>query len=299
MRKDDVSIASLRVLLTIVETGSFTRAADRLGMTQSGISQAVRSLESALHGGVLLSRDRNGVKLTALGEKVAGHARRILTHVDCIRQEASAAVGIRTGKVRIASVASAAARLLPASIRAFQRQYPKIEIVLVEGTDQEVRDWVLAGIVEIGFAAVPQKGLTSRKIASDEVFLVAPKAHRLAGRSSVLLADIEDEPFLMSQAGCEPMIRSLFRSAGIGPRVVLEVRDVSTLLALVREGVGVSLVPELAIPPGTRGIATVPLDPRRSRNLGVLLAPKSPQSPAAGAFLNVSRTVMTAPSSLA
>src|SRR5258708_8112456 len=123
-------------------------------MTQSGISQAVRSLESALHGGVLLSRDRNGVKLTALGEKVAGHARRILTHVDCIRQEASAAVGIRTGKVRIASVASAAARLLPASIRAFQRQYPHIEIVLVEATDQEGCGWVLPGIVQPGFAAV-------------------------------------------------------------------------------------------------------------------------------------------------
>jgi DNA-binding transcriptional LysR family regulator len=285
MRNNDVSIASLRALLTIVETGSFTRAAERLGMTQSGISQAVRALESALHGGVLLSRGRNGVKLTALGEKVAGHARRILTYVDCIRQEASSAVGIRTGKVRIASVASAAARLLPASIRAFQRQYPKIEIVLVEGTDQEVRDWVLAGIVEIGFAALPQKGLTSRKIAWDEVFLVVPKAHRLAGRSSARLADIKDDPFLMSQAGCEPMIRSLFRAAGISPRVVLEIRDVSTLLALVREGVGVSLVPELAIPAGTRGISTVSLEPRSARSLGVLFDPKAPLSPAARAFL--------------
>jgi DNA-binding transcriptional LysR family regulator len=286
MRKNDVSTTSLRVLLTIVETGSFTRAAESLGMTQSGISQAVRSLESALHGSVLLSRGRSGVKLTALGEKVAGHARRILSHVDCIRQEASSAIGVRTGKVRIASVASAAARLLPASIRVFQRQYPKIEIVLVEGTDQEVRGWVLAGIVEIGFAALPQKGLTSRKIASDEVFLVVPKAHRLAGRSSASLVEIKDDSFLMSQSGCEPMIRSLFRSNGISPRVTLEVRDVSTLLALVREGVGVSLVPELAIPPGTRGISTISLEPRSARSLGVLLATGAPLSPAARAFLD-------------
>lgn len=109
-------------------------------------------------------------------------------------------------------MASVAARLLPGLIRKFQREYPLIEIVVVEGTDQEVRDWVSAGIVEIGFAALPQRGLHCRIVARDEVLLVVPKKHRLADRVSVRLSEIKDDPFLMSKAGCEPMIQNLFRS---------------------------------------------------------------------------------------
>ena len=85
MRIDDVSVSSLRLLLGIIDTGSFTRAAERFGMTQSGVSQAMRALESSLHGSVLLHRGRNGVRLTAFGEKVATHARAVLGHVECIR----------------------------------------------------------------------------------------------------------------------------------------------------------------------------------------------------------------------
>ena len=285
MRNDDVSIASLRVLVAIVDTGSFTRAAERFGMTQSGVSQAVRTLERALNGSVLLNRGRSGVSLTALGEKVLAHARQMLGHVECIRQEVSAAAGVRTGKLRIGSVTSAAVRLLPGMMRRFHHQYPKVEIVLVEGSDQEVREWLLSGIVEVGFAALPQKGLKSKVVASDEMLLIVTKGHRLAGRTSARLTEIRDEPFLMSKAGCEPMIRAMFRAAGIAPRVALEVREVSTLLALVREGLGVSLVPELAIPPDARGLARISLEPRSVRRLGMLMAPKAPRSPALSAFL--------------
>ena len=293
MRNDDVSVASLRVLVAIVDTGSFTRAAERFGMTQSGVSQAVRTLERSLNGSVLLNRGRSGVSPTALGEKVITHARQVLGHVDCIRQEVSAAAGVRTGKLLIGSVTSAAVRLLPGLIRTFQHQYPKVEIVLVEGTDQEVREWVLAGIVDVGFAALPQKGLKSKVVASDEVLLIVPKRHRLAGRTSARLSEIRDEPFLMSKAGCEPMIRAMFRAAGIMPRVALEVREVSTLLALVSEGVGLSLVPELAIPPDARGLARVSLEPRSVRRLGMLVAPEAPRSPVLSAFLGMAREAMT------
>src|SRR5437899_5715832 len=97
----DVSTASLRVLLAVVEYGGFTEAARRLGISQSGVSQAMRTLEKNL-GGVLI--DRNRTELTELGERVVEHARHVAAHLEAIRQEASAAAGVKTGRLRIGTI---------------------------------------------------------------------------------------------------------------------------------------------------------------------------------------------------
>ena len=143
MTTSDVTLTQLRVLLAIIDSGSFTMAAEQLGITQSGVSQAVAGLESALQSAVLV-RDRHGITPTALGEKVLSHARIALAHVECIQQEAAAAVGLATGRLRLGSVPSAATRLLPPLLHSFRRRHPSTELVLLEGTDQEVREWVLS-----------------------------------------------------------------------------------------------------------------------------------------------------------
>lgn len=148
-----------------------------------------------------------------------------------------------TGRLRIGSVPSAAMRLLPRLLHSFQRRHPGIELVLLEGTDQEVREWVLSHIVDVGFAGIPLKGLYTQLVAKDELLLVVPHAHQLALHKTVSLKQIAVEPFLISKGGCEPFIRQLFRTAQVTPHVTLEVREMTTLLSLVQEGLGVTIVP--------------------------------------------------------
>lgn len=245
MTTSDVTLAQLRVLLAIIDSGSFTLAAEQLGITQSGVSQAVAGLESALQSAILV-RDRHGITPTALGDKILSHARIALAHVECIQQEAAVAVGLATGRLRLGSVPSAATRLLPPLLRSFRRRHPNIELVLLEATDQEVREWVLSHVVDVGFAGMPLKGLRAQPIAMDEMLLVLPQAHQLASHTTVRLEQIAAEPFLMSKGGCEPLIRMLFKTAGVKPQITLEVREMMTLLSLVKEGLGVTIVPQLA-----------------------------------------------------
>src|SRR5437868_7498304 len=170
----DLSTASLRVLLAIVEFGGFTEAARRLGISQSGVSQAMRTLEKNL-GGILI--DRKGAGLTELGEKVIEHARHVAAHVEAIRQEASAAAGVKTGRLRIATIQSYGARLLPDVLRRFQRRYPRVEVILLEGSDQEVHHWVRSRVVELGISSLPARDLDAVLVTTDEVRIVARKGH--------------------------------------------------------------------------------------------------------------------------
>lgn len=286
MTKSDITLAQLRVLLAIIDSASFTVAAEQLGITQSGVSQAIAGLESALLS-TLLVRDRNGITPTAVGEKILSHARIALAHVECIQQEAAAALGLSTGRLRIGSVPSTATRLLPRLLYSFRRRHPGIELVLLEGTDQEIYDWVLSQVVDVGFAGMPPKGrqgICTQLLATDEMLLVVPQAHQLASHSTVRLDQIAMEPFLMSKGGCEPLIRQLFRTARVAPRVMLEVREMTTLLSLVKEGLGLTIVPQLALPSSLAGVELVGLDPPAHRRVGLILNPDHPSTPAMKTF---------------
>lgn len=286
MTKSDITLAQLRVLLAIIDSASFTVAAQQLGMTQSGVSQAIAGLESALHS-ALLVRDRNGITPTAVGEKILSHARIALAHVECIQQEAVAAVGLATGRLRIGSVPSTATRLLPRLLYSFRRRYPGIELVLLEGTDQEIYEWVSSQVVDVGFAGMPPEGrkrLCTLPLATDEMLLVVPQAHQLASHPTVRLEQIAVEPFLMSKGGCEPLIRQMFRTARVTPLVLLEVREMTTLLSLVKEGLGITIVPQLALPSSPAGVELVSLAPPAHRRVGLILNLNRPCTPAMKTF---------------
>src|SRR5690348_4624404 len=121
-----MTVAQLQGFVAVVDTGSFTAAGRALGMSQSSVSQAVASLEEEL-GVSLLRRGREGVALTEVGERLLGHARGVLTHLEHMRQEAAAAAGVAVGKVRLASFSAAFTGLLPGLIGAFQRRYPGVD----------------------------------------------------------------------------------------------------------------------------------------------------------------------------
>lgn len=284
MSQTDITLPQIRAFAAVVEAGSFTGAAERIGMTQSGVSQAVASLEGSL-GLPLLFRDRGGASLTEVGERVLGHARTALGAVERIRREAASATGLEQGKLRIGSFASFAARLLPGIMRAFQLRHPGIELVLLEGSDAEVRHWLAARVVDVAAVTLPAEGVEVAAQTRDEMVVVVPAGHRLAARESVSAAELEREPFIMPRGGCEALVLPVFQAAGCAPRTSFEVLDTTTLLLMVQEGLGVTVFPRLAVPATMTGVRLLPLDPPAWRRIGLAVHPGDARSPAVAAFL--------------
>src|SRR2546430_17677584 len=121
-----MTLAQLQAFVVVMERGSFTTASEVLGITQSAVSHAIASLQTELCA-TLLQRDRAGLSLTDVGQRVILQAREMLARAEAIRQEAAAARGLEAGKLRLGSFPSISARFLPGALRMFRQRYPKVE----------------------------------------------------------------------------------------------------------------------------------------------------------------------------
>jgi DNA-binding transcriptional LysR family regulator len=278
------TMTQLRCLDAVIETGGFTTAAARPHLTQSAVSQAVAALETAL-GLPLLVRGRDRVVPTRTGVTAHGHALAALAAFDRLAACGGRGGDLAGAQLRIGGVQSATIRLLPQWIKPFQARYPKVVVTLHEGTDGEVRDWVLAGAIDLGVTSRGHATLDRQAVAEDEYVVVVPAGHALAGRDRVGLEALDGLPMILSGGGCETMIEELLAAAGSAPDIRFMVRDNATLAAMVREGLGLTIMPELALPDDRVGLAVIRLDPALRRTLWCVHRPGM-VGPAAAAFLS-------------
>lgn len=280
-----LTLAQLEALIAVLEAGSFTRASVALGLSQSAVSRAVAALES--HVGVqLVDRGRTGVRATFDGNRIASHARAALSEVASMRERPSEAAGLEVGRLRLATLASTAVELVPRLIASFRTAHPTIELALLEGSDEEVREWILTRAVDVGVITLPANGLHAQRLAEDEMVAVLPTRHVLAGQRAVSASRLSRERFILSTGGCEPLIRAFFHASGRQPNVSYRSRDMAAILAMVGEGLGVSIVPTLSLSRGARGVITVPLEPRLRRRLALATRRAAVGGVAVGAFLS-------------
>lgn len=284
-----MNITQLRSLVAVAEAGSFTAAATSVGVTQSGMSQALAALEESL-GVKLLVRQRHGVELTAFGERALDHARAALVHLEAIRTEAAEVTGEEAGSVRIAAFPSVFATVLPPLLRRFRVLHPGIDLVALETDDREVEAWLKAGSIDLGVVLNPSPDSDAVQIGQDAWVAVLPTAHRLARRGTLSFAELATEPFVLATGGCHVHARALAEAAGLGlTDVRMEVRDWTSAIALVREGVGVSLVPESTLPDKRKGLRTARLEPSLCRRFGLMASPVRKRSRAADLLIELAR----------
>ncbi|WP_338829759.1 LysR family transcriptional regulator [Bradyrhizobium sp. 27S5] len=268
-----MNLTQLRSLIAVAETGSFTAAAGIAGLTQSAMSQALAAMEESL-GVKLLVRHRRGVELTAFGEQALDHARAAFAHLEAIRKEAAAATGEELGSVRLAAFPSVFATVMPLLLRRFRTLHPGIQLVALETDDREVEAWLAAGTVDLGVVLNPSADSGAVLVGQDEWIAVLPAAYPLGRQSALSFAELAAEPFVLATGGCHVNARSLAEDAGISlTDVRMEVRDWLSATALVREGVGVSLVPESTLPESRMGLRTVRLKQPLSRRFGLMATP--------------------------
>ena len=245
-----MDLRQLRTLAEVVDRGSFSAAAEALGISQPAVSQQIRALESDV-GAKLLERGRR-TRLTDRGRVVDRYARRMLALSEEFRREMDDD-GELTGPLVIGSSTGLGEHLMPLLLGAFRGQHPGVRVSLRIEATANVIDHVLERELELGVvgAVRPHRGLVYEPFLRDRVILAVPPGHRFAGRM-VTLAELVSEPLIVMQpgAGVRSVIDDELRKAGVRPRdlrIAMELGLQESAKAAVEAGYGVSFLSQLAV----------------------------------------------------
>ena len=236
-----------KIFLRIAENGNFTKTAEEFGYTQSAISQMVRSLEGEL-GVTLFTRTKHGIFLTSDGKAMVPHLRRLCEDYDRLLAESSAINRLEGATIRIGAFASVSANFLPSVIKAFKVIYPNVQFKLLQADYETIQSWILEGTVDFGFLTTDVAGNLKRIfLMEDEMVMVLPKGHPAASKKLLLLEDFAGEPFIFLDQGKKSEPLEYFTRAGVEPNLQYRVYDDYTIMNMVEEGLGVSILPKLVL----------------------------------------------------
>jgi len=279
-----------RLLVAVADHGSITAAAERVGMTQSAASQAMASMEAAL-GAQLFTREPRKTLPTALGGRVIEHARVMMGAMQAIRTTVDESRPLLSGSLRIASFPMVLATFLTPLLQRFRQLHPGIEITTLDVTDSEVHALLDAELIDLGVVLNPEPARNATVLGRDFWMAVLPTHHPIAQRpadATVSLEALLQQPFVLATGGCTANARSLGALAGLTLRDIrVEVREWSSAYSLVREGVGVTLVPQMALPPQLNGLRVMPLSVPLHREFALVGSPTRSPSMAVSALLKM------------
>lgn len=241
----------------IVECHSFTRASEALGYTQAAVSQMVRSLEKEF-GMTLFVRSRKEVYLTSEGEQIFPFVRKLVNSYTDLLDRASEINGLESGEIRIGTFASMSQRLLPGVMSDFSKKYPGIRFVLSPGDNTTLPEQIKNGMIDFGFVYPDSsKGLTSYPICRDCFYAVFPEGHPLSERDEVTLKELSSEPLIIVDEGGVNTVLDAFEGADIKPNVMYRIHDDNTILSMVEQGIGVSILPSMILDRAAYRLKTV------------------------------------------
>ncbi|MFD5538331.1 LysR family transcriptional regulator [Streptomyces sp. NPDC127079] len=286
----------LRVLRAVATTGSFSAAGRELGCTQPAVSQQMKALETSV-GTPLLVRNGREMRLTQAGEALVRHASGILAGLTAAEEEVAAIAGLRAGRVRLVSFPSGSSTLVPTALAALRAAHPGTRVSLEEAEPPKSVDLLREGDCDIALAfryeGGPDAGgaeewadLVVRPLLADRLVGLVPEGHRLARAESVALGELADESWIAGCPRCRGQLVQACESAGFTPRIDFATDDYPAVVGLVGAGLGVAVLPRLAIESvRPRGVRTVALEPAVRREIVALTLPDLAQVPAVAATL--------------
>ena len=273
-----------QTLMSVVECGSLTRAAESLGCTQSAVSHCLDALEKEL-GFTLLRRSRAGVRLTNEGERLLPAVRNYLGAAEQLRQTASSIRGLESGTVRIGAFTSVAVHWLPPILKEFQRDYPRVDFRLLNGDYHDVEQWLTDGSVDVGFVALPSPvECECIALMEDRLLAILPKHSRFEFYPKFPLVECETEPFISLLESSDHDARRALEAAGVKPNVRFYTKDDYAVIAMVEQGLGISIMPELLLKGRHDDLQILPLVPEAKRTIGLAIAAGDKAGPATRRF---------------
>ncbi|MEW2046362.1 LysR family transcriptional regulator [Streptomyces sp. NPDC005476] len=295
----------LRVLRAVAATGSFSAAGRELGCTQPAVSQQMKALEASV-GTPLLIRSGREMRLTQAGEALVRHAAGILSGLTAAEEEVAAIAGLRAGRVRLVSFPSGSSTLVPTALAALRAAHPGTRVSLEEAEPPRSVELLREGDCDIALAFryeratdaadAEQAGegewddLVVRPLLTDRLVALVPERHRLArtgASESVAIGDLAAEPWIAGCPRCRGQLVQVCESAGFTPRIDFATDDYPAVVGLVGAGLGVAVLPQLAIESvRPRGARAVTLEPAVRREIVALTLPDLAQVPAVSATLD-------------
>ena len=255
-----MNFRQIQQFLAVAETLNFRKAAERLHMAQPPLSVSIKRLEQDL-GSALFVRHRRGLRLTATGEGILGHARQIAFHSDQLRKSAAQAAGGVGGQLRIGFVGSATYTLFPRTLPLFRERYPNVVLDLRERSTTQILREIESGELDLGLVRYPVTEATAAALTPvehDQLVAALPGASSLAKRKRLRLRDLAGQPFIMYSSAAAQNLRSQVVSACQAecfmPYVVQEAVQVQTVVSLVASGMGVAIVPSVSQAQPSQGV---------------------------------------------
>jgi LysR family transcriptional regulator, hydrogen peroxide-inducible genes activator len=245
-----MEVHQLRYFCAVAESGNFTRAAESARVSQPSLSQQIHKLEDEL-GARLFDRLPRSARLTQFGKAFLPKAKAILRQIGEARVEIREMASVESGEVILGAIPTIAPYLLPPMLSGFSRQHPSVSVSVVEEITPTLLERLHQGTLDLALLALPVEGdeLISTELMQEALFAVLPDKHPLASRRSILLDEMREEPFLLLKEGhCfRDNALQACRQSRINPNVVFESGQFATILAMVSAGMGVSVVPQMAV----------------------------------------------------
>lgn len=282
----------LRVLRAVAATGSFSAAARELGCTQPAVSQQMKALEASA-GTPLLIRTGREMRLTQAGEALVRHASGILAGLTAAEEEVAAIAGLRAGRVRLVSFPSGSSTLVPVALAALRAAHPGTRVSLVDAEPPRSVEMLREGDCDVALAfrygatGTEWDDLVVRPLLTDRLVGLVPEGHRLAGSDTVAIGDLADEPWIAGCPRCRRHLVEVCEEAGFTPRIDFATDDYPAVIGLVGAGLGVAVLPELAMESvRPKGARTVAVEPSVQREIVALTLPDLAHVPAVAATLD-------------
>lgn len=273
-------------------TGSFSAAARELGCTQPAVSQQMKALEASA-GTTLLIRTGREMRLTQAGEALVRHASGILAGLTAAEEEVAAIAGLRAGRVRLVSFPSGSSTLVPGALAALRAAHPGTRVSLVEAEPPRSVEMLRDGDCDIALAfrygtpGAEWDDLVVRPLLTDRLIGLVPEGHALADRAEVGIGELAGEPWIAGCPRCRRQLVEVCEASGFTPRIDFATDDYPAVIGLVGAGLGVAVLPALAIESvRPRGARTVSVEPAIEREIVALTLPDLAQVPAVAATLD-------------
>lgn len=282
----DMNILKYMAFIKTVEYGSFTKAAEVLNYSQSGISRMINDLEKEWKI-TLLERNRAGVKLTSDGSRLLPFAKSLCDEYQKLQMQVDDLHGVQSGLIRIGTFSSVATHWLPNIIKAFQKDYPGIDYELLLGDYTEIEEWISEGRVDCGFLRLPTKPeFETIFLECDRLLAILPENHKLIQCDKVSVADLCNEPFMLLEKGAKAEVSEIFEKNGLSPRIHFTTWDDYAIMSMVESGLGIAILPELILKRVPYKIVAKELAIPAYRKIGLALRDKKTVSLAMKRFID-------------
>lgn len=258
------------IFCKVVETGSFTRTAQLLGYSQSAVSQAVKALEREL-GTTLVNRNKGGITPTADGESYLPYIRAISGAERTLDRKRQEMQGLENSTVRIGTFTTVSRNLLPQLMQRFKALHPGVQFILQQGDYTSINQWAQEGNIDFGFTnRQTAADLVAQTLYQDEMVAVLPLGHHLENCPQVTLNQLAAEPFILLDEGEDSVPLNAFSHQGLSPQIEYKVYDDYSILAMVRQGLGVSVLYRLVLTGFGEGVAVRPIREAPKRTVALV-----------------------------